>query len=99
MPINPLAQPVTFQVGTLALTIPPGSFTGTVTASAFGPFFFTGTINGVSLHAAIAPTGAKRFTFQAGAQNASLTGTKNPVPVTLTIGNNKGTASVKADIY
>ena len=45
--INPLAQPVSFQIGTLAVTIPPGSFTGTVTSSAFGPFFFTGTINGV----------------------------------------------------
>jgi uncharacterized repeat protein (TIGR03803 family) len=96
--INPSAQPVTFQVGTLAMTIPPGSFTGTVTSSAFGPFFFTGTINGVSLHAVIAPTGAKRFSFQAGAQNASFTGTVNPVPVTLTIGNNNGTASVSATI-
>jgi hypothetical protein len=82
----------------LALTIPPGSFTGTVTSSAFGPFFFTGTINGVSLHAVIAPTGTKRFSFQAGAQNASLTGTVNPVPVTLTIGNNNGTASVSATL-
>ena len=96
--IDPLAQPVTFQIGTLALTIPPGSFTGTVTSSAFGPFTFTGTINGVSLHAAIAPTGTKRFSFQAGEQNASLTGTVNPVPVTLTIGNNNGTASVSATL-
>ncbi|MGH6838941.1 MAG: beta-propeller fold lactonase family protein [Methylocella sp.] len=96
--INPPAMPVTFQVGTLALTIPPGSFTGTVTSSAFGPFFFAGTINGVSLHAAIAPTGAKRFSFQAGSQNASLTGTVNPVPVTLTIANNSGTASITANI-
>ncbi|MGH6838939.1 MAG: hypothetical protein ACREDT_09070 [Methylocella sp.] len=96
--INPPAMPVTFQVGTLALTIPPGSFTGSVTSSAFGPFFFAGVINGVSLHAAIAPTGAKRFSFQAGSQNASLTGTVNPVPVTLTIGNNSGTTSVTANI-
>ncbi len=96
--INPLAQPVTFQVGALTTTIPPGSFTGTVTSSAFGPFTFAGTINGVSLHAAIAPTGAKRFLFQAGAQDASLTGTANPVPVTLTIGNNSGATSVTAAI-
>ncbi|MGH6839302.1 MAG: choice-of-anchor tandem repeat GloVer-containing protein [Methylocella sp.] len=96
--INPAVQPVTFQVGNYAVTIPPGSFTGTVTSSAFGPFFFTGTINGVSLHAAIMPTGAKRFSFQAGAQNASLTGTKNPVPLTLTVGNNSGTASVSATL-
>ena len=42
--------------------------------------------------------GAKRFSFQAGARNASLTGTVNPVPVTLTIGNNNGTASVSATL-
>jgi hypothetical protein len=97
--INPLAQPVTFQIGTLAVTIPPGSFTGTITSSAFGPFFFTGTINGVSLHAAIAPTGAKRFSFQAGAQNASLTGTVNPVTARVSIGVNSGTASFTATIH
>jgi YVTN family beta-propeller protein len=97
--INPPAQPVTLQIGTFGVTIPPGSFTGTVTSSAFGPFFFNGVINGVSLHAAIAPTGAKRFSFQAAAQDASLTGTVNPVPVTLTIGNNSSTASVTATIH
>ncbi|MGH6847501.1 MAG: beta-propeller fold lactonase family protein [Methylocella sp.] len=97
--INPPAMPVTFQIGTFAVTIPPGSFTGTTTGSAFGPFFFAGTINGVSLHAAIAPTGANRFSFQAGSQDASLTGTANPVPVTLTIGNNSATASVTATIH
>jgi YVTN family beta-propeller protein len=91
--INPLAQPVTFQIGTYAVTIPPGSFTGTSTSSAFGPFFFAGTINGVSLHAAIAPTGTKRFSFQAGSQNASLTGTVNPVTARVSIGLDSGTAS------
>ncbi|MGH6847527.1 MAG: choice-of-anchor tandem repeat GloVer-containing protein [Methylocella sp.] len=96
--INPPAQPVTFQIGTLTMTIPPGSFTGTTTGSSFGPFTFAGTINGVSLHAAIMLTGTKRFSFQAGAQNASLTGTVNPVPVTLTIGNNSGPTSVTATI-
>jgi hypothetical protein len=97
--IDPLAQPVTFQVGTLALTIPAGSFTGTVTSSAFGPFFFTGTINGVSLHAVIAPTGAKRFSFQAGAQNASLTGTVNPVTARVSIAVDSGTASFTATVH
>ncbi|MGH6841232.1 MAG: choice-of-anchor tandem repeat GloVer-containing protein, partial [Methylocella sp.] len=96
--INPPAEPVTFQVGTLTTTIPAGSFTGTVTSSAFGSFFFTGVINGVSLHAALAPTGANRFSFQAGAQDASLTGTANPVPVTLTVGTNSGATSVTAAI-
>ncbi len=96
--INPPDESVTLKVGTLALAVPPGSFTGTVTSSAFGPFKFAGTISGVTLNAAIAPTGAKRFSFQAGAHNASLTRTKNPVPVTLIIGGNNGATSVTATI-
>jgi uncharacterized repeat protein (TIGR03803 family) len=96
--INPLGEAVTFQIGTLITTIPAGSFRGTVTSSAFGPFTFIGNINGVFLNAAIAPTGTKRFSFEAGAQGASLAETVNPVPVTLTIGNYSGTASVTATI-
>ena len=46
----------------------------------------------------VGPTGTKRFVFDLAAQNASLTGTVNPVPVTLTIGNNSGTTSVTAAI-
>jgi hypothetical protein len=84
---------ITSIVGTYAVTIPPGSFTGTITGSAFGPFRFAGTINGVSLHAAIAVTGTKRFSFQAGAQNASLTGTVIPVTARVSIGVDSGTAS------
>ncbi len=96
--INPLAEPVTFQIGTLGVSIPPGSFTGTTTGNAFGPFNFTGMINGVVLHAAIAPTGTKRFVFDAAGQNASLAGTVNPVTARVSIGNNSGTASVTATI-
>jgi hypothetical protein len=36
--------------------------------------------------------------LQAGASNANLTGTTNPVSVTLTIGNNSGTTSINAHI-
>jgi hypothetical protein len=42
--INPAAEPVTLQIGTFAVTIPSGSFTG----KGFGPFYFAGTINGVA---------------------------------------------------
>jgi hypothetical protein len=55
-------------------------------------------INGVPLHVVTEPTGTKRYAFDAAAQNANLTGTVNPVPVTLTIGDDGGTVSVKADI-
>ncbi|MGH6847915.1 MAG: choice-of-anchor tandem repeat GloVer-containing protein, partial [Methylocella sp.] len=92
--INPVAEPVTLQIGAFAVTIPPGSFTGT----GFGPFAFGGVIDGVTLEVRIAPTGTKRYAFIAAAGNANLTGTVNPVPVTLTIGDDSGPTSVTAAI-
>jgi hypothetical protein len=55
-------------------------------------------VGGVKLEALIAPTGAKRYASMAAAQDANLTGTANPVPVTLTIGSDCATASVEAAI-
>ena len=93
--INPVAEPVTFQIGTFATTIPAGSFTGT----GFRPFTFNGMIGGVELGVRIEPIGTKRYALKAEALRPKLTGTKNPVPVTLTVGGDSGTVSVKADIY
>ncbi|MGH3578354.1 MAG: YncE family protein, partial [Mycobacterium sp.] len=91
--INPVSQPVTLQAGTFTTTIPAGSF------KKFGGLFtFVGVINGLNLQAVIFPTGTLRYAFLAAAEKASLTGTANPVPVTLTIGQDTGTASVKAVI-
>jgi uncharacterized repeat protein (TIGR03803 family) len=92
--INPAAERVTLQIGTFAVTIPPGSFTG----KGFGPFYFAGTISGVALDVVIAPEGTKRYALRAGTRNTNLTGTVNPVPVTLTIGDDSGTISVTAVI-
>jgi uncharacterized repeat protein (TIGR03803 family) len=92
--INPPAERVTLTVGTFTMTIPPGSFQGT----GYGPFHFVGTIDGVLLQVGFVPTGAKRYAFTAVAENASLTGTTNPVTVTLTIGDDTGTTSIKARI-
>jgi hypothetical protein len=50
---------------------------------------------GVSLQALVAPTGTLRYAFLASAQRASLTETRNPVPVMLTIGDDSGTASAR----
>jgi uncharacterized repeat protein (TIGR03803 family) len=91
--VNPLTQPVSFQVGTFSTTIPPGSF------QTFGPaFYYNGTINGVQVDVGIAPLKAGEYTFGATAAKASLTGTANPVPVQLTIGANASTVSVNATI-
>ena len=63
-----------------------------------GVFTFHGVIDGVRLHALIKRTGTLRYAFDAEARHANLTGTKNPVPVMLTIGDDSGTTSVKARI-
>jgi hypothetical protein len=52
----------------------------------------------VSLQALIIPTGTLRYAFNAVATGANLAGTKNTVPVSLTIGGDSGTTSVKARI-
>jgi hypothetical protein len=91
--INRLTEAVKLQVGNFTTTIPPGSFKNS--GRSFG---FVGVIGGVSLQALIAPTGTSRYAFLAAAQGASLTGTVNPVPVMLSIGDDSGTTSVKARI-
>ena len=57
-------------------------------------------INGVALEVRIAltNTSTRQYSLQAEAKKASLTGTVNPVPVTLTIGNDGSTTSIKAQI-
>jgi YVTN family beta-propeller protein len=91
--INPVTQPVTLMVGTFITTVPPGSF------KQIGRLFtFAGVIDGVSLEAQIKPTGTLRYAFGASAQGASLTGTTNPVPVSVSIGKDAGRVSVNAVI-
>jgi hypothetical protein len=102
--IHPHAEPVMLKVGTFSVTLPPGSFKKHEDAHEHehehedGFFSFHGAIDGVRLKALIKRTGTLRYAFQAKAKGADLTGTKNPVQVTLTIGDDSGTASVKADI-
>jgi YVTN family beta-propeller protein len=92
--IHPLTQAVSFQVGPFSATIPAGSF------KQYGSVFaFAGVINGVNVQAQIAPTGTLRYAFAAAAEHPNLTGTTNPVPVSLTIGSDTGTKSVNALIF
>jgi YVTN family beta-propeller protein len=90
--INPAVQAVTLKIGTFSTTIPPGSFK----EIGQGIFVFRGVIGGVRMEALIAPTGSLRYALVAAAQDANLTGITNPVPVTLTIGDDCGMASVQA---
>jgi hypothetical protein len=92
--INPPAEAVTLQVGTFAVAIPPGSFK----KNSQGSFTFAGVIGGVSLQVVIKPSGTLRYAFLARATGPDLTGTKNAVYATLTIGGDSGATSVTAQI-
>jgi YVTN family beta-propeller protein len=92
--INPLTEPVTLQVGTFAITIPPGSFG----EQKDGSFAFKRVIDGVILEELIKRAGTLRYAFQAKATGANLTGTTNTVYATLIIGGNSGATSVTAGI-
>lgn len=83
--IDPLTEPVSFQVGTYSETIPAGYFT----QDQKGRFKFK-RINGVALEVVIRPLGGGGFEFKADGQDADLTGTVNPVEVSLTIGDDSG---------
>ncbi len=92
--INPVTEAVTLQLGTFTVTIPPGSFK----EHEDGLFIFHGVIDGVRLEALIKRTGTLRYAFHAEAMGANLAGTKNPVYVTLIIGDDSGATSVTAEI-
>jgi YVTN family beta-propeller protein len=90
--IDPASQPVVLQIGTFTTTVPSGSFKSVGT----GAYTFSGTVGGVALNALIVSTGGSRYAVGVSGQNASFAGTTNPVPVTLTIGNQRGSTTTQA---
>src|SRR5207302_11316404 len=89
--IDPMTQPVGFQLGGFATTIPAGSFT----QKNGGSYTFTGTINGVPLDVTIQPHQGGYDVWFDGAGASNLP-TANPVTFTLTIGPNTGSVKVNA---
>ncbi len=89
--IAPLKEPVTIQIGTFSTTIPARSF-----KLINGDFVFNGRIDGVKLYARIHQIKGRNYEFWTYANCATLTGTKNPVRVGLTIGDDSGSATVTA---
>jgi YVTN family beta-propeller protein len=90
--IHPDTEPVKLQVGPFIATIPAGSFRRCAERS----YTFEGVIDGVRLEAKIELRGGYRYEFQAEAKGANLSGTTNPVQVSLGIGGNAGVTSVSA---
>jgi YVTN family beta-propeller protein len=93
--LHPHRDPVTLQVGTFSITIPPRSFR----EQPDGSFTFAGVISGVSLKAQIYHTGTLQYEFHAKAMGASLTAAMKPVYVTLIIGADTGVTPVKNLIF
>ena len=91
--IYPLTEEVTLEVGTFTTTIPAGSF-----ELDDEEFEFEGVIDGVELEMKIIPQGGAVFDFKAEGEDVDLTGTVNPVTVSLTIRGDEGTANVIAEI-
>ena len=95
--IDPRSEDVTLEVGTFTTTIPVGSFELN-NSGEFGEFEFEGVIGGVTLEFEIRINEDNSFEFEVEGEDAHLTGTVNPVKVTLTIGDYTGTTSVTAEI-
>jgi len=92
------ADTVSFQVkggsGAYSVAIPAGSFK----KDKSGEFKFQGTINRVKLEASIRPLRDGAFEFEAETEGANLKGFANPVTVSLAIGDDGGSRTVRAKI-
>jgi hypothetical protein len=89
--IDLLNETVSFQVGTFSATLPAGSFH----KHDDGSFWFSGMIGAVVLWAKITRLGGRDYQFQAIGKHADLSGTAIPVTVGLSIGQDRGTISLK----
>jgi YVTN family beta-propeller protein len=90
--IHPDTEPVKLQVGPFIVTIPAGSFMRREERS----YAFAGIVDGVRLEARIELRGGFHYAFRAHAKGANLSGTTNPVQVSLGIGGDAGLTSVTA---
>jgi YVTN family beta-propeller protein len=90
--IHPDTKPVKLQVGPFITTIAAGSFI----PGKDGSYAYEGVIDGVRLRAKITLTGTLRYTFHVEVTDANLSGTINPVQVSLGVGGYAGLTSVNA---
>jgi hypothetical protein len=98
--IDPLTEPVTLQVGSYFVTIPVGSFHEITKGSKAGTYVYSGIIGGVTLSIQISPPSVTGdgWNFKATGYPVNLPGLSNPVTVTISIGDDQGSAAVTAKI-
>lgn len=96
--IDPVKEPVTLEVtggaGAFSLTLPAGSFK----VDRSGGFLFQGAIKRVKLQASIRPLRDGSYQFEIETDGANLKGMANPVTVSLAIGDDRGSRTVRAKI-
>ena len=93
--IDPLAEPVVVTLGGGSWTVPAGAFHRT----RFGAFVFDGVVDGTRLSVSIHALGGGMFLLLAAGSGAELSGTTNPVTVSVAVGDDAGTAAVIAAIH
>jgi hypothetical protein len=93
--IAPLSEAVTVTAGGYTATIPAGSFK----LSSTGSFTFNGTIGGVKVEMSITPsaTTPNKYSFEFEAP-VDLSAAGSPVPVSVSIGDDTGSATVKPQL-
>jgi hypothetical protein len=87
--IDPTTEAVTLQLGPWTATIAPGLFQ----SRPAGDFVYTGVVGGVALRARLVPRGAGTYTFQFVGSGQLGSGFTAPLSVSLTIGDDSGTAT------
>lgn len=96
--LDPFKETVSLEVkggtGAYSVAIPAGSFK----KDGGGRFTFQGTINKVKLEASIRTLRDGAFEFEMETEGANLKGFANPVTVSLTIGDDGGSRTVRAEI-
>ena len=96
--IDVVKEPVALQVkggkADYLVTMPAGSFK----MNKNGAFEYLGTINGVKIVASIRQARAGAFDFEIVTERANVKGIANPVTVSLTIGDDGGSRTVRAKI-
>jgi hypothetical protein len=85
---------VTGGTAAFSVTIPPGSFK----KDRSGQFAFQGTVDKVRLQASLRALRDGAFGFEIEGDRVNLKGVANPVTVSLTIGDDSGSRSVRAKI-
>jgi hypothetical protein len=84
--IDPLKEDVNLKVGTSNLTIPAGSFS----KKGWRKYKFKGRVGGIRGYMRITKFKSNSYYFMAWINGADLTGTPNPIPIGLSIGDDSG---------